>query len=77
MLKRHHHRLLDQVPLDEAPEVVPVHGEVRQLEGAQGRVQQGLVAAAAAGAGDVRAGQGHDGGAGVRNAPRQALLCSC
>lgn len=28
MLQGHHHRLLDKVPLDEAPEVVPVHGEV-------------------------------------------------
>lgn len=29
MLQSHHHRLLDKVPLDEATEFIPVHGEVR------------------------------------------------
>lgn len=29
VLQSHHHGLLDEVPLDEAAEVVPVHSEVR------------------------------------------------
>lgn len=29
VLQGHHHGLLNQVPLDEAAEVVPVHSEVR------------------------------------------------
>ena len=76
MLQSHHHRLLNKVPLDEATEVIPVHSEVRQLESAQGRVEKRLIAASSC-VWDVRAGQRHDGGAGVRDAPRQPLFCSC
>lgn len=67
MLQRHHHRLLYKVPLDEAAEVVPVHGEVGQLESAQGCVQKWLITGPPS-VRDVRAGQGHDGGASMGNA---------
>lgn len=78
MLQRHHHGLLDEVAFDEAPEVLPVDGEVRELEGADGCVQERLGAAAAhPRAGDVRARQRHDGGARVRDAPGEALLSGC
>lgn len=49
MLQRHHHRLLNEVSLDEAAEVVSVDGEVRQLEGAERSVQKRLVAASRTG----------------------------
>lgn len=75
LLQGHHHGLLNKVPLNEVPEVVPVHSEVWQLESAQGRVQKRLIAATA-GARDVRAGQRNDGRASMRNTPRQTLLCS-
>lgn len=71
LLQRHQHRLLDEVSLDEAAEILGVDGEVWQLEGADGHFQQVLVAAVA---GDVGTGKGDDGGAGVGNASRQALL---
>lgn len=78
MLEGHHHGLLDQVSFDEAAEVVAVHGEVGQLEGADGRVQEHLGPYATASyAGDVRASQRHDGGAGVRDPSRQTFLCGC
>lgn len=75
MLQRHHHRLLNEVSLDEAAEVVSVDGEVRQLEGAERSVQKRLVAAARTG--HMRAGQRDDGGAGMRDPPRQSLLRGC
>lgn len=71
LLQGHQHGLLDEVPLDEAAEVLGVHGEVGQLEGANGHLQQMFTAAVA---GDVGSGQGHDGGAGVGDASGQALL---
>jgi len=71
LLQCHQHRLLDEVSLDEAAEVLGVHGEVRQLEGADGHLQQMLAAAVA---GDVGPGQGDDGRAGVGNASQQALF---
>lgn len=78
MLQCHHHGLLDEVAFDEAPEVLPVDGEVRELEGADGRVQERLgTAAAHPRAGDVRACQRHNGGARVRDAPGEALLGGC
>lgn len=75
VLQCHHHGLLDEVSLDEAAEVVPVDGEVGQLEGAEGRVQEWLAAASAACAGHVRAGQGHDGGTGMGDPSGEPLLC--
>lgn len=72
LLQRYKHGLLDEIPLDEAAEILGVHGEVGQLEGADGHLQQMLAAAAIAG--DVGTRQGHDGGAGVRDASGQALL---
>lgn len=78
MLEGHHHGLLDEVTLDEAAEIVAVHCEVGQLEGADGGVQEHLSAdATTSNAGDVRASQRHDGGAGVRDPPRQTLLSGC
>lgn len=75
MLQSHHHGLLDEVSLDEAAEVLAVDGEVGQLEGADGRVQEGLGACTAhPRAGHVGARQRHDGGAGVRDASREALF---
>lgn len=58
LLQRHQHRLLNEVSLDEAAEVLRVHGKVRQLEGADGHLQQMFAAAVA---GDVGPGQGDDG----------------
>jgi len=75
MLQCHHHRLLNEVSFDEATEVVSVDGEVRQLEGAKRSVQKRLVAAARTR--HVRASQRDDGGAGVRDPPRQSLLRGC
>lgn len=72
LLQCYQHGLLDEIPLDEAAEILGVHGEVGQLEGADGHLQQVLTAAAIAG--DVGTGQGHDGGAGVGDASGQALL---
>lgn len=74
LLQCHQHGLLNEIPLDEAAEILGVDGEVGQLEGADGHLQQVLTAAAAAVAGDVGTGQGHDGGAGVGDAAGQALL---
>lgn len=68
MLEGHHHGLLDQVALDEAAEIVAVHGEVRELECADRGVQEHLGAdAATSDGGHVRASQRHDGGTGVRD----------
>lgn len=72
LLQGHHGRLLDQVPLDEAPEVLAVHAQVRQLEGVDGHLQRELLGAAVTR--HVGAGQGDDGGAGVGNPPRKALF---
>lgn len=72
LLQCYQHGLLDEIPLDEAAEILGVHGEVGQLEGADGHLQQVFTAAAVAG--DVGTGQGHDGGAGVGDAAGQALL---
>lgn len=60
MLQSHHHGLLNQVPLNEAPEVLPVNGEVGELESAERHVQQRLTAGTPS-VGDVRPGQGHNG----------------
>lgn len=73
LLQSHHGGLLNQVPLDEAPEILAVHAQVGQLERVDGHLQGELLAAALAG--HVGPGQGDDGGAGVRDAPGQALLC--
>lgn len=71
MLESHHHRLLDEVVLNEASEIVAVHGEVGQLEGADGGVQEHLGANATASYGRyVRASQRHNGGTGVRDPSR-------
>lgn len=71
VLEGHHHGLLDEVALDEAAEIVAVHGEVGKLEGADGGVQEHLGADATASyAGHVRASQRHDGGTGVRDPSR-------
>lgn len=72
LLQCYQHGLLDEIPLDEAAEILRVHGEVGQLEGADGHLQQMFATAAVAG--DVGTGQGHDGGAGVGDASGQALL---
>lgn len=78
VLEGHHHGLLDEVALDEAAEIVSVHGEVGQLEGADRGVQEHLGAnATTTYAGHVRASQRHDGGTGVRDPSRQTLLCGC
>lgn len=71
LLQCHQHGLLNEVSLDEAAEVLRVDGEVGQLEGADGHLQQMFAAAVA---GDVGAGQGDDGGAGMGNASRQAFF---
>lgn len=72
LLQCYQHGLLDEIPLDEAAEILRVHGEVGQLEGADGHLQQMFATAAIAG--DMGTGQGHDGGAGVGDASGQALL---
>lgn len=72
LLQCYQHGLFNEIPLNEAAEILGVHGEVGQLEGADGHLQQVLAAAAIAG--DVGTGQGHDGGAGVGDASGQALL---
>lgn len=71
LLQRHQHRLLDEVSLDEAAELLGVHREVRQLEGGNGHLQQVLAAAVA---GDVGTGQRDDGRAGMGNASRQTFF---
>ena len=72
LLQGHHGGLLDEVPLDEAAEVLAVHAQVGQLEGVDGHLQGQLLAVALPG--HVRARQGHDGRAGVGDPPRQPLL---
>lgn len=75
--------MLNEIPLDEVPEVFTINTQVRELEGADRHLQEMLTAAAAATAataaaaaiaGDVGASQGDDGGAGMGNASGQALL---
>lgn len=72
LLQGHHGGLFDQVALDETPEVLAVHAEVRQLERVDGHLQGQLLALAVAN--HVGPRQRHDGRTGVRDAPGQSLL---
>lgn len=59
LLQSYHGRLLDQVPLDEAPEVFTVHAEIWQLERVDGHLQGKLLVVALTR--HVGPGQGDDG----------------
>lgn len=63
LLQSHHGGLLDQVPLDEVPEVLAVHAEVGQLECVDGHLQRELLAGAVVG--HLQPRQGDNGRAGV------------
>lgn len=63
LLQGHHGRLLDQVPFNEAPEVLTVHAQVRQLERVDRHLQGKLLGAAVTR--HVGARQGDDGRAGM------------
>lgn len=75
MLQGHQHRLFNEVPLDKAAEVVTVHGEVGELEGADRSIQERLEATAPTHNGYMRACQRYNSRAGMRDSPGQPLLC--
>lgn len=72
LFQGHHGGLLYQVPLDEAPEILAVHAEVRQLECVDGHLQRELLVGTLAG--HLQPRQGDDGGAGVGDPAGEALL---
>lgn len=72
LLQSHHGGLLYQVPLYEAPEVLAVHAEVRQLECVDGHLKRELLAGTVVG--HLQPRQGDDSGAGVGDPTGQTLL---
>lgn len=73
LLQSHHGGLFYQVPLDEVPEVLAVHAEVRQLECVDGHLQRELLAGTLAG--HLQPRQGDNSGAGVGDPAGETLLC--
>lgn len=72
LLQSHHGGLLYQVSLYEAPEILAVHAEVRQLECVDGHLERELLAGTLAG--HLQPRQGDDGRAGVGDPAGQTLL---
>lgn len=71
------HGLLNEVSLYEAAKVFIVHSEIWKLEGTDGHFQGVLTAPPTPTiGGDMGPGQGNNAGAGVGDAPRQALFCN-
>ena len=69
------HGLLNEVSLYEAAKVFIVHSEIWKLEGTDGHFQGVLTAPPTPTiGGDMGPGQGNNAGAGVGDAPRQALF---
>lgn len=73
LLQSHHGGLLDQISLDEAPEVLAVDAEVRQLECINGHLQRELLAGTLISY--LQPCQGDDSRAGMGDPAGQTLLC--